>query len=65
VAKPEYADLKVYAVGTPIIDYEMDKMTAREMSLFGIICIGLEMLILFWVAKGGSGSCYSPSGSNT
>ncbi|RKY43867.1 MAG: hypothetical protein DRP81_06360 [Candidatus Omnitrophota bacterium] len=52
LAKPEYADLKVYAVGTPIIDYEMDKMTAREMSLFGIICIGLEMLILFWVARG-------------
>jgi len=55
LVKPEYADLEVYAVGTPIIDFEMDELTAREMSLFGLICIGLQMLILLWVARGARG----------
>ncbi len=50
--KPEYAELEVYTVGTPIIDYEMDEMTSREMSLFGLVCIILQMLILLWVARG-------------
>ena len=39
LAKPEYANLEVYTVGTPIIDYELDEMTARELSLFGIPCL--------------------------
>ena len=52
LAKPEYTDLEVYAVGTPIIDYELDEMTARELSLFGLVCIVLQMLILLWVARG-------------
>ena len=52
LAKPEYANLKVYAVGGPIIDLEMDKIAAREMSLLGLICLGLQMLILFWVTRG-------------
>ena len=55
LTKSEYADLKVYAVGTPIIDYEMDEMTVRELSLFGIVCIVLQMLILLWVARGARG----------
>ena len=55
LAKSEYADLEVYAVGTPIIDYELDEMTARELSLFGIVCIVLQMLILLWVARGARG----------
>ena len=55
LAKSEYADLEVYTVGTPIIDYEMDEMTAREMSLFGLFCLGLQMLILLWVARGARG----------
>ena len=55
LAKPEYTDLEVYAVGTPIIDYELDEMTARELSLFGIVCIVLQMLILLWVARGARG----------
>ena len=55
LAKSEYTDLEVYAVGTPIIDYEMDEMTARELSLFGIVCIVLQMLILLWVARGARG----------
>lgn len=55
LAKPEYANLEVYAVGTPIIDFEMDELTAREMSLFGLICIVLQMLILLWVARGARG----------
>ena len=52
LAKPEYADLKVYTVGGPVIDLAIDKIAAREMSLLGIICLGLQMLILFWVARG-------------
>ena len=52
LAKPEYADLKVHAVGGPIIDLAIDKIAAREMSLLGLICLGLQMLILFWVARG-------------
>jgi predicted RND superfamily exporter protein len=39
----------------PIIDYELDEMTARELSLFGIVCIVLQMLILLWVARGARG----------
>jgi hydrophobe/amphiphile efflux-3 (HAE3) family protein len=52
LAKPEYADLKVYTVGGPIIDLAMDETAAREMSLLGLICLGLQMLILLWVARG-------------
>lgn len=52
LAKPEYANLKVYTVGGPVIDLEMDKIAAGEMSLLGLICLGLQMLILFWVARG-------------
>ena len=52
LAKPDYANLKVYTVGGPIIDYEFDEMTARETPLFGLICIGIQMLILFWVTRG-------------
>ena len=52
LAKPEYANLKVYAVGGPIIDLEMDGIAAREMSVLGLTCLGLQMLILFWVARG-------------
>ena len=55
LAKPEYANLEVYTVGGPIIDYEMDELTAREMSLFGLLCIVLQMLILLWVARGARG----------
>ena len=55
LAKPEYADLKVYAAGTPIIDYELDELTARELSLFGLVCLGLQMLILLWVTRGARG----------
>ena len=52
LAKPEYANLEVYTVGGPVIDLAIDKIAAREMSLLGIICLGLQMLILFWVARG-------------
>ena len=52
LAKPEYADLEIYTVGGPVIDLEIDKIAAREMSLLGIICLGLQMLILLWVARG-------------
>ncbi len=52
LTKPEYADLEVYLVGTPIVDYEMNEITAKETSLFGLVCIVLQMLILFWVARG-------------
>ena len=52
LAKPEYANLKVHTVGRPIIDLAMDEIAAGEMSLLGLICLGLQMLILFWVARG-------------
>ena len=52
LAKPEYADLKVYLAGTPIVDYEMNEITSKETSLFGLVFIVLQMLILFWVARG-------------
>jgi hydrophobe/amphiphile efflux-3 (HAE3) family protein len=52
LAKPEYADLEIYMVGGPIMDYELDEISTREMPLFGLICIVLQMLILLWVARG-------------
>ena len=55
-AKPEYADLEIYTVGGPIMDYELDEISTREMPLFGFICIVLQMLILLWVACGVRGA---------
>ena len=52
LAKPEYVDMEVYTVGGPVIDLEIDEIAAREMSLLGLICLGLQMLILLWVAWG-------------
>ena len=51
LSRPQYASLEHYTVGTPIINYDIQAVTARETPLFMLICIVLEMLILFWTVR--------------
>ena len=51
LARPQYASLEHYTVGIPIINYDIQAVTARETGLFMLICIVLEMLILFWTTR--------------
>ena len=52
LARDEFSDLVLHAVGGPIIDYDIDVVTAREAALFTGLCILVQMAILFWVARG-------------
>ena len=52
LARDEFADLVIHAVGGPIIDYDIDVVTAREAVLFTGLCVVVQMAILFWVARG-------------
>ena len=51
LARPQYASLEHYTVGIPIINYDIQAVTAKETRLFMLICIVLEMLILFWITR--------------
>ena len=51
LARPQYASLEHYTVGIPIINYDIQAVTAKETPLFMLICIVLEMLILFWTTR--------------
>jgi hydrophobe/amphiphile efflux-3 (HAE3) family protein len=51
LARPQYASLEHYTVGIPIINYDIQAVTAKETGLFMLICIVLEMLILFWTTR--------------
>lgn len=51
LARPQYASLEDYTVGIPIINYDIQAVTAKETPLFMLICIVLEMLILFWTIR--------------
>ena len=55
LARPEYRDLRLHAVGGPIIDYDIDVLTAKEAALFTSLCLVVQMGILFWVARGPRG----------
>ena len=51
LARPQYASLKHYTVGVPIINYDIQAVSVKETGLFMLICIVLEMLILFWTTR--------------
>ena len=51
LARSQYASLEHYTVGIPIINYDIQAVTAKETPLFMLICIVLEMLILFWTVR--------------
>jgi hydrophobe/amphiphile efflux-3 (HAE3) family protein len=51
LARPQYASLEHYTVGTPIINYDIEAVTVKETRLFMLISIVLEMLILFWTTR--------------
>ncbi|MBW2271954.1 MAG: MMPL family transporter [Deltaproteobacteria bacterium] len=55
LARPEFNDLELHAVGGPLIDYDIDVLTAQESALFTAICILVQMAILLWVARGPRG----------
>jgi hydrophobe/amphiphile efflux-3 (HAE3) family protein len=52
LARPEYAPLQLHAVGGPLLDYDIDVLTAREASLLGVLCLLVQASILFWVGRG-------------
>ena len=52
LAKPEYGNLELYTAGGPIYDCEYDKLSGKESSTFGLLCLALNLLILLWVARG-------------
>lgn len=52
LARPDYAELDIYAVGGPILDYELDKLTGEEMARFGLICLLIFAAILAWLGRG-------------
>jgi len=51
LARPQYASLEHYTVGVPIINYDIQAVTAKETSLFMLICIVLEAIILLWATR--------------
>ncbi len=51
LARPEYTSLEAYTVGTPIINYDIQAITAKETPSFGLMCIVVELLILLWVTR--------------
>jgi hydrophobe/amphiphile efflux-3 (HAE3) family protein len=51
LARPQYASLEHYTVGVPIINYDIQAVSVKETGLFMLICIVLEMLILFWTTR--------------
>jgi hydrophobe/amphiphile efflux-3 (HAE3) family protein len=52
LARPEYASLELHAVGGPLLDYDIDVLTAREASRLGVLCLLVQASILFWVGRG-------------
>ncbi len=48
LVRSQYASLEHYTVGIPIINYDIQAVSVKETGLFMLICIVLEMLILFW-----------------
>ncbi len=52
LAKPEYAGLNLHAVGNPLMDYDLDVITAEETGLLLSACLLVQMAILVWVTGG-------------
>ena len=52
LARPEFAGLDLTAVGGPIFDYDLDKVAASEGQRLGLVCLVIQMAILFWVGRG-------------
>lgn len=51
LSKPEYGCFKYHVVGNPIIDYDVDKLIARESGRFGLLGLVLEILILLYIFR--------------
>ncbi len=52
LAEPEHADLAAVAVGGPLLDYDLDMITASEGLHLGILCLIVQMGVLVWVGRG-------------
>ncbi len=55
VAQHRQDDGELVAVGGPIMDYDLDVLTANEGSRLGLICLLVQMAILAWVGRGARG----------
>ena len=52
LADPRHADLDTVAVGGPLLDYDLDALTASEGLRLGIFCLIVQMGVLAWVGRG-------------
>lgn len=52
LARPEQRELSLRAVGGPIMDYDIDVLSALEARDLGIYCLLVQMLVLAWVGRG-------------
>jgi len=52
LARPEYVDLDTVAAGGPLLDYDIDVLTAVEARNLGILCLAVQVAVLLWVGRG-------------
>jgi hydrophobe/amphiphile efflux-3 (HAE3) family protein len=52
LARPEHADLHTVAAGGPILDYDIDVLSATEARDLGVLCLLVQIAVLFWVGRG-------------
>ncbi len=51
LARPEHAALKTVAAGGPIIDYDIDVLSATEAWNLGVFCLLIQVVVLVWVGR--------------
>jgi hypothetical protein len=52
LSRPEYEGLDLHTVGGPIIDYDIDVLSALEARDLGVFCLLVQMAVLVWVGRG-------------
>jgi uncharacterized protein len=55
LSRPEYSLLSPKIVGMPVIDYEIDVITAREAALFFGLVLLVQAGLLWWLGRGSKG----------
>lgn len=52
LARPEHTNLETVTAGGPIIDYDIDVLSATEARDLGVFCLLVQIAVLFWVGRG-------------
>jgi hydrophobe/amphiphile efflux-3 (HAE3) family protein len=55
LAKPEYDGLALHVIGGPIMDYQLDAITAEQAATMMGLCVLVQLAVLFWVGRGTRG----------